>query len=82
MTRQVLCKNEIHDAILYQEFTCIFQGFNLLIQTLIDVWPEKDDYIVFVVVSRFSKYTLVVIVSTFGCLRKSGIFVYCVFQDF
>lgn len=30
-------------------FTLVLQGFNLLIQTLIDVWPEKDDYIVFVV---------------------------------
>lgn len=30
-------------------FTLVLQGFNLLIQTLIDVWPEKDDYVVFVV---------------------------------
>lgn len=54
----------IHDVILYLQFTCLFQGFNLLIQTLIDVWPEKDDYVVFVVVSRFYKYTVQVIVST------------------
>ncbi|XP_022339969.2 uncharacterized protein LOC111134827 isoform X1 [Crassostrea virginica] len=25
-------------------FTLVLQGFNLLIQTLIDVWPKKDDY--------------------------------------
>ncbi|XP_048754539.1 uncharacterized protein LOC125665757 [Ostrea edulis] len=30
-------------------FTVVLQGFNLLIQTLIDIWPEKDDYIELVV---------------------------------
>ena len=32
----------------------VFQGFNLLIQTLIDVWPKKDDYTELVVVSGSS----------------------------